>query len=242
MSPLEFSALSERGMRERNDDAFCAEKIGSYHLFAIAEGLPTHPYGDLASRTAIDALRAVVGKTKGSAQEILIAGIRQAEADVRVLAQLPKHTGLATTLVACLVDTKMNCTVLDIGDRNCMVITKSSTDNARTIAKARHLPGSPAAAHPAPRPPALSDMISHVLGEPYRMKDADFPVFVLGNEFLLISSGGLTDVLDKEAIAGIIRKNEGSIDAACETLVQEAMKAGSERTISVVLVHGSRDA
>lgn len=242
MSPLEFSALSERGMRERNDDAFCAEKIGSYYLFAIAEGLPTLPYGDLASRTAIDALRAIVKKTKGSAQEILIAGIRQAEANVRALAQHPKHAGLATTLVACLVDTKMNCTVLDIGDRNCMVITQASTDNARAIAKARHLPGSPAAAHPAPRPPALSDMISHVLGEPYRMKDAEFPAFVLGNEFLLISSGGLTDVLDKEAIAAIVRKNEGSIDAACETLVQEAMKAGSERTITAVLVHGSRKA
>jgi hypothetical protein len=77
-------------MRERNDDAFCAEKIGPYHLFAIAEGLPTPPYGDLACRTAIDALRAVVRETKGSAQEILIAGIRQAEADVRVARPAPE--------------------------------------------------------------------------------------------------------------------------------------------------------
>lgn len=244
MSPVGFSALSERGLREHNDDAYCAEQIGSYYLFALAEGLAGHPYGGLASRTALDALKNAVKNTTGTAQEMLVAGIRQAEADVRAESKTsPEHAGLVTTLIACLIDKKMVCTVLDTGGRNCLIITRNTIGNARTTAKARHLPGTPAAAvHAGPRFPLLSDMVSHVLGEPYRMKDMDFPEFVLEDEYLLLSSGGLTDYLDTSAIAEIVRNNKGSPDAACEALVQEAMKAGSERTITVILVKGNRGA
>jgi serine/threonine protein phosphatase PrpC len=71
------------------------------------------------------------------------------------------------------------------------------------------------------------------------MKNSDFSTFILKNEFLLISSGGLTDFLSDETIAAIIRKTDGNIEVACEKLVQEAMLAGSESTITVVLAHGA---
>jgi protein phosphatase len=234
MPPVEFSTLSERGLRDRNDDAFCAEKVGDFYLFAVAGGLAGHPYGDIASRAAINALRDAVKGT--SAREILLAGVRSADAEVKALTrQSPAHTGLAVNLAACLVSARMECTVLDATGKNCLVITESLAENAQKTAKLRHLPGSRTAPFVSSSPPSLTDMIGHVLGEPHRLKDADFAEFILGKEFLLVASGGLTDYLTKEVIATIVRQNRDSLDAAAEALVQEAMKAGSERTITVVL-------
>lgn len=240
MSNPDFYALSERGLRTRNDDAFCAEQIGDYFVFAIADGLAGHSYGDVASRTAIKALKDAVKKTVGSPQEVLTTGIRSADAEIRALSRSsPKHAGLATTLVACLIDGKMGCTVLDVGGENCYVITKSTIENAQDTARARQLPGSRPVPHATHHPPLLSDMISHTLGEPYRLRETDFSKFTLGNEFLLLGSDGLTEILGKKGIAEIVRKHEGSIEATCEMLVQEAMNAGSESTITVILVHGT---
>jgi protein phosphatase len=242
MSRIDFFALSERGLRHRNDDAYCAEQIGDYFVFALADGLAGHRYGDMASKIAVDALKGAVKNTPGSAQDILAAGVRKADADIRDLSlSSPKHAGLATTLVACLIDKKMACTVLDTANKNCTVITKSAIEDVRHAALVRHLPGSRAEPHTSPKPPLITDMISHALGEPHRLKETDFSSFILGNEFLLLSSDGLTDVLPKETIAAIVRNNEDSPEAACQTLVQEAMKAGSEGTITVILVHGTEE-
>jgi protein phosphatase len=239
MSNPDFYARSERGLRTRNDDAYCAERIGDYLVFAIAEGLAGHPYGDIASMAAIESLKGTVKSTSGSPQDILTTAIRNADAEIRALSRRsPKHAGLATRLVACIIDKKMGCTVIDIGGENCYVITENSIENALDTARARHLSGSRPLPHPTNQPPSLSDMISHALGEPYRLRDTDFSKFTLGNEFLLLSSDGLTDVLGKEGIAEIVRKNEGNIDITCEVLVQEAMNNGSDSTITVVLIHG----
>jgi protein phosphatase len=234
MSRLDFFALSERGLRERNDDAWCAEKVGDRYIFALADGLAGHPYGDIASLTAINTLKGAVNTAP--AAKVLAAGIRQAEAEVQALSrQSPEHTGLATQLVACLIDRNLACTVIDVMGKSCMLIGKKSIRTARDASRAEHPPGSgPVAAPPSP---SLADMISHVLGEPHRLKDTDFSPFTLHDEFLLLATDGLTDFLSRETIAAIVRENRSSPEAACQALVREAMQAGSDRTITVVLVH-----
>jgi len=240
MSRIEFSALSEHGLSDRNDDAYCAEQIGDYFVLAIADGLAGHPNGSLASVTAIEAFRKAIKNTTGPAREVLLAGVRHADAAIRTLSERsPDHTCLATSLIACLIDKKMQCTILDPGEKNCIVITERTVENARKAAMSRHTHGSGSVPYTAPPPPSLSEMISHVLGAPRRLKATDFSEFMLGEEFLLLSSDGLTDVLRDDAIAAIVRKNAGNLGVACEVLVQEAMKAGSGSTITVVLSHRS---
>jgi len=240
MPGIEFSALSERGLRTQNDDAFCAEKFGNYYfLFAIASGLASHPYGGLASMTALAALIETVKNTKAPARDILLAGIRKADAEVRAISTLPEHTGLTTKIVAGLIDDNRNCTILDIGNRNCTIITGSTIGHAADTARSRQPPGARQSSSAAPKPPALSDMISHVLGPPYRIRETDVSEFVLGDEFLLLSSDGLTGSVNDETIAAIVRKNGNNLAVSCEKLVQEAMNAGSENTITVVLVQGT---
>jgi serine/threonine protein phosphatase PrpC len=140
MSRLDFFALSERGLRERNDDAYCAEEAGDWFLFAIADGLASHPYGNIASMTAAGALRSAV--KNAPAREVLAAGIRKADAEVRALSRRsPAHTGLATQLVACLIDRSMECTVIDVTGKSCLLIGKKSIRSAQDAARAAHPPG-----------------------------------------------------------------------------------------------------
>ena len=35
MANLHFFAVSDRGVSTANNDAFCAEKIGNYHVFGV---------------------------------------------------------------------------------------------------------------------------------------------------------------------------------------------------------------
>ena len=220
-------------MRPQNDDSLVAGRIGKYYTFIIADGLPGHPLGGAANEAAVTALSRAIGDAKGPAKDALAAGVRAADAAVRELSRKsPGHTGPATKLVTCLIDDNLQGTALDTGEGNCHLITGDTFKNVREAARS----GQPPAAGPAKK--SLNEMVSHVLGAPRRIKDEDFVTFRLGDEFLLLSSDGLTDHLSGQAIAGIVRgKAASSLDAAAEALVQEAMKAGSEETITVILVH-----
>ena len=60
MAQVHFIALSERGIQDINKDSFCAEKIGNFHVFAVADGLAGHPSGRTASDIAISSLKSAV--------------------------------------------------------------------------------------------------------------------------------------------------------------------------------------
>jgi serine/threonine protein phosphatase PrpC len=84
-------------------------------------------------------------------------------------------------------------------------------------------------------------MISHVLGEPHMLDKTDFHEVDIRDSFLLLSSDGLHDYVGKDAIREIIMKNGDNLETSCEELVQKALVAGSDGTITVVLVHGHGD-
>ena len=238
MPGITFSALSERGLSPLNDDAYCAEQIGRYFVCAVADGVAGHPDGGLASRTAIDTFAKTIRETQGSAREILMTAVRKADAAVSALSEkTPKREPLATTLVACLIDDKGTCTAIDIPG-NVFVIGAKSVRTAAEAGRSHNPPGLGDPKHASPLQPDLSEMVAHVLGAPYRLKDSDFTEFVLGTDYLLLGSDGLTSVLTAETIASLVRVSAGNLEVACEKLVQEATRADSESTITVVLVHG----
>lgn len=239
MPGISYSALSEHGLRPENDDAFFTGRIGDYVVCAVADGVPEHPDGAASSRAAVDAFRESLKGSRGTARELLVAAVRKADAAVGALSgSAPRHAGLATTLTACLIDPKNTCTLLDISGKNAIVINGATAEYAAAAARSRR-PATRPATSARPPEPSLAGMVSHVLGAPYRLKESDPVEFVLGDEYLLIASDGLTDHLNAGAIAAIVRDSGGSPDAACERLVQEAMRVGSESTITVVLVHGT---
>ena len=54
---LNFYARSDAGLRDINEDSYCAERIGDYSVFAVADGHGGHAAGEVASAIAIECLR-----------------------------------------------------------------------------------------------------------------------------------------------------------------------------------------
>jgi serine/threonine protein phosphatase PrpC len=242
MAQVHFFALSDRWVSAENNDAFCAEKIGKYHVFGVAEGLSDLPGSGSASGVAISSLRESVQRQKGSLAAVLEAAVYESE--TRINAQVGKTPGKirdVTHLSACLIDDNLNCTILDTGEGNAYLI---SPDTIR-VPVDYPASGQPEVPDFLSRKPGEErkrvDMISRTLGEPHMLKKSDFVTVNIRNLFLLLSSGGLHDFVRKERIAEIVIQNGENVETSCEHLMQEALSAGSERTITIVLVHGHKE-
>jgi serine/threonine protein phosphatase PrpC len=239
MARVHFSALSDRGIRSVNNDAFCAEKRGMIYLFGVAEGLTGSSFPGTASGIAISCLREAVKSHTGSPFEALDRAVH--ESDALISARTVTSSGSqrdATHLSACIVDESLTCTILDTGEGNAYIISRDGIHIPREYAGIRHPEGlgAPGEGHGSGK--KRGEMISHTLGEPRILTKTDFTEVNLADRFLLFSSGGLYDYVKKDRIADIVLRNGENVETSCELLVQEALSAGSERTITAVLVHG----
>ena len=241
MARVHFFALSDRWVSAENNDAFCAEKIGKYHVFGVAEGLSDLPGSGSASGVAISSLRESVQRPEGSPAAVLEAAVYRSEARINAHSGKTQNIRDATHLSACLIDDNLDCTILDTGEGNAYLISPD------TIQVPADFPASvqPAVPDFLSRKPGdekkRADMISRTLGEPHMLKKSDFATVSLRNLFLLLSSGGLHDFVKKERIAEIVVQNGENVETSCQHLMQEAHSAGSEQTVTIVLVHGHPD-
>ena len=238
MADVHFSALSDRWVSAENNDAFCTEKIGKYYVFGVAEGLTDLPGGSSASGIAIASVKEAVKGNKRSPPEILTAAVRMSEARITAHAEPPGVSPGSTHLSACLLEDSLDCTILDTGEGNAYLIGPEG------IRIPRDLPvsGKPGSQGLPLRNPVedkqRTDLISHTLGEPHMLKMSDFVSINMRGRYLILSSGGLHDFVRKERIGEIVLKNGENVETSCELLLQEAQSAGSEKTITLVLIHG----
>ena len=241
MAQLHFSALSDRGIRSINNDAFCAEKIGNYYVFGVAEGETDPMYEGAASSTAIACLKEAAKSEANSPAAALARAVHESDARISAhAADAPFRTSDATHLSACLIDDALDCTIIDTGEGNAYLVSRASIQVPREHASSRHppVPGFPEWGNNGEK--KREEMITHTLGEPRILAKTDFVVVNLVDRFLLFSSGGLHDYVKKDRIAEIVLQNGENVEASCEFLLQEALSAGSDRTITLVLVHGHR--
>jgi serine/threonine protein phosphatase PrpC len=239
MARLHFSTLSDRGLRSINNDAFCAEKIGKYYVFGVAEGQTDPTYEGSASGIAVSCLRKSAKSQKNSPVVALAAAVHESDAQISMhAANIPGRIKDTTQLSACLIDDTLKCTILDTGEGNVYLIGSDGIYLPREYA----LSGQPEEFGSLEtgygNDKKRGDMISHTLGEPRILTKSDFVMVNIVDRFLIFSSGGLHDYVKKDRIAEIVLQNGENVETSCEFLLQEALSAGSERTITIVLVHG----
>ncbi|MFZ1128551.1 PP2C family protein-serine/threonine phosphatase [Methanoregula sp.] len=239
MAPLHFFALSDRGVSATNNDAFCAEKIGKYHVFGIAEGLSDPADGGFAGDIAISSLRQSVQAQGDSPAAAIIAALH--ESDARISAHATTSPGRSmngTYLSACLIDDALDCTLLDTGEGYACLITPDGVFAPRDYPLSGRPDGLGVLLGDPGEERKRTNMISHTLGEPRILMESEFVAVNMRDIFLLLSSGGLHDLVGKERIAEIVHENGENVEASCEHLMQEALSAGSEQTITLILVCG----
>jgi protein phosphatase len=239
MNAIWYASLSERGVRATNDDAILAEKLGAYHVFALATGDILRPGGQVASDIAIRCLGDEIRDAKGRPPPtILASAVLRADEEIRGESKKSRgREGMSTKLSACMIDGGMTCTILDTGEGGCYFI---GSDIIRTP---REGVSRGAKTGPGLQTPkgwgGCEEMLSHTLGAPRILRESDITTTGLGTSILLLSSDGLHDFVDREIILDIVNRNREDLEAACEFLIQQALADDSDRTISVILVRGA---
>jgi hypothetical protein len=148
MSRIHSFALSERWSSAANTDAFCDEAIENVHLACIAEGLSEKPGLGSASGIAVSSLIDAVKGMKGSPAATLISAVHGSEDRIRRKNE-KKAGGFrdATHLSAAIIDDNLDCTILDTGEGNVLVISPAGVLIPRDFPKSSPM-------DPGPFPPS----------------------------------------------------------------------------------------
>ncbi len=236
---LTFSARSDPGLREINEDSSCAEQIGDYYVFGVADGLGGHAAGDVASAIAIECLRNAFRLNDTDPKDALLEAVSEADNQIRTYGE--KHTdsrGMATTIIAAVVDKDLNCTVINVGDSRAHFITADDVATTKDhslvneMAERGEIQPEDLWRHP------LSNVLCQAIGDPEGVIQPDFYEINLRNTYLLLSSDGLHDFVGTEKIQEVVLANGGKLKKSCKALVEIALEAGSDDNITVLLVHG----
>jgi len=242
---LEVGGASHTGMvRAVNEDALLAEPP----VFAVADGMGGHSFGDRASVTAVLALHDELDPGRPARPDRVFAAIRRANAAVRELTtSAPDGTQLiaGTTLagVAIVVDhpgADPGWMVFNLGDSrvyrwNAVVgLHRISVDHSlvQELMDAGLIDEDGARRHPD------RNVITRALGAADEVRAEAWLLPATEPQTFLICSDGLTKELDDARIAELLEPLQPgeSTDAAVDRLLAAALAAGGADNISVLLV------
>ena len=248
---LEAYARSETGpVREHNEDAWLIDLDGG--VFVVADGMGGHAAGEVASAMATDVVHnTLVGPNdpdettlmrdteSSDSADILRERLRYAmnQASVRIRKESearPETRGMGTTLVVLVVDGDQ-AHLAHVGDSRAYLyrdqrlirLTRDHTVVQQEIDAGRL---TPELARLLPHKHILTQSVGfHGPVEP----DTTTRLVEPGDVFVLCSDG-MTDPLDDSAIEAIIARTP--LDMLAHELTEQALKAGSEDNVTVVVV------
>lgn len=243
MTQVEIAALTHRGVvRDHNEDTvavgatvltgdmtepFVTGVDGGRHLLVVADGMGGHSRGELASRSAVDALM-----SEGFSDEAGCRGALAAANDhlYELMHQRRDAYAMGTTVVGA-VFSPQRALVFNVGDSRAYMhrpggLTQLSHDDTPGGAGRRsHL---------------LTQCLGgHVSPVPIEPHTCTLPGLKPG-EALLLCSDGLTDMAGNDDIANVL-ENTGDPAQAVRALFALAMARGGLDNISVVIARAAAD-
>lgn len=227
--------------RPRNEDAFAMQQIGD-HLaaFAVADGLGGLPAGEVASRIAVTALMDTVRTlapmemtcTPAQMKEILTKGFSAAARAIGDdCSRNPDHAGMATTLVAALINDASDGVIAYAGDsrayrgENELVQITKDHSLVQEMFRKGLITQEEARLHPD------KNVVTRVVGEIPVLPD--LVEFRMEKSTLLLCTDGLTDALSDEEIS--LAMKERDVDRICTTLIERSRQVNRDNTTIIVI-------
>lgn len=232
---LESAVRSDIGpVRQNNEDAVYA----SPRLAAIADGVGGAAAGEVASRAAIDALVALdKRRLDRPLPEALGAAVAAGNASIGFIASCrPQTAGMSTTLTAVALG-EDGFAVANVGDSRTYLLRAGTL---RQITRddslvQRLLDSGAVTPDEARRHPQRSLVVEALDGDPARTAPAVATLAARPGDRLLLCSDGLSDSVDDDAIAEVLRDRDRDRDACAEALVALALESGARDNVSVVV-------
>lgn len=230
---IQHTVHTATGRRSNNEDAYLvAPKLG---LYAVADGMGGYEGGEVASRAALESLRAYfvrLGETNldlerdaDGARHQLRMAIRIADRDVsrRAVGELCE---MGTTLV-CMVVRGARALIAHVGDSRIYLLRDGELEQLtrdHSLVAEMEAAGLNAA-------PNLQHVITQAIGQGPAARPDLRAIDVMPGDRFLLCSDGLTDVLGPDEIAGTMGRR-----SPARALVELAYERGSMDNITALVV------
>jgi protein phosphatase len=217
-------------VRTGNEDGYLVDDaIG---LIALADGMGGHQGGEVASATALEALRAAVRSGRPLRDAVVDAN----EAVYRKSQTDPSLAGMGTTLTAGTIAAGDTFIVAHVGDSRAYLLREGelrriTTDHSHVqeLVDDGRLTDDEAAVHP------MRNIVTRSVGSEESVDVDVFPVSLQDHDRLVLCSDGLTDMVHEDEIAAELRR-EPDPTVCAQKLIDRANAAGGVDNITVVIV------
>ncbi len=213
MVGIEFFGLTEKGLRDRNEDALLTMTVGDMHVFAVAEGMGGPKEGPSAAQVAAEALRSGGGVAGGTLVGTLEELMGRAERALYSLdAENPRIEPPAVAMAVAIISPDGRCVVSSPGSRKVFFLARERKETSGE----KNAGGQ---GHFTPYDPGAG------------MYEATLPP-----GFLVLCSDGITDFVPDSRIQEIVAERGDDLEDTCRKIVSEAFQNGSDDNLTIVLV------
>ncbi|WP_442603902.1 Stp1/IreP family PP2C-type Ser/Thr phosphatase [Paenibacillus sp. KN14-4R] len=223
------------------DRAYIQHQLNGFELAIIADGMGGHQAGDVASQMAIDLIakemqQVSLSMTFEQREELVLSAIKTANERIyQYASERVIYQGMGTTVVVALASQE-ELLLAHIGDSrayrvNGEEITQLTVDHSlvNELVKSGQLTPEEAAHHPR------RNVVTRALGTEATI-EADIKTIQLEpGEIILLCSDGLSNMIESDDMVRIIHSQD-SMDKAVDLLIHEALLAGGDDNITVVLM------
>ena len=239
---MKVFSFTAKGLRKTNEDYIKSEILSdSISLHIVADGMGGHKAGDFASKYTVEVfLDAVIHSKEHNMISIMNEAVDIANrALIKKAEEIPEYGGMGTTLV---VATIQNRTILiaNIGDSRLYIIN----DELRQITRDHSLVQEMVSLGELDKQDAKNhenkNIITRAIGADLNLVPDFFEIELESEDYILICSDGLTNMMDDDEIKMIIQQ-ECSLEEKAKRLIDVANNNGGKDNIAVVLVKPNFD-
>ena len=206
------------------------------NLYIVADGMGGEKAGDYASKSLIGYMLTYIENT----MKMPIRAIREAieYANENLFAEGSKNPnleGMGTTVVAaCIIDNTLH--VFNVGDSRCYILDESGISQiTKDHSLVEMLVSKGEITRESIEYKANKSKITRAVGAEESVLIDSFEVELLGNEYVLLCSDGLTNMVEDEKIYNIVSSGAG-VRASAKRLIEEANLSGGSDNRSILLI------
>ena len=226
-------------VRSLNEDYAGYIEEPRYRLYVVADGMGGHNAGEVASKIAVDTVKAYVRDNyENEGSSVLENAVSFANSKIYESATSgSEYRGMGTTLVAALISNG-EIIIANVGDSSCFGIKDSTIVKiTKDHSLVQELIDSGTITEEEGRVHPKKNIITRALGTNSSVKIDIFNIEKNESSMFLLCSDGLSNEVQKEEMVEIVNRYK-NVNEACEKLVDLAKARGGKDNITVLLFGG----
>ncbi len=237
---MQVQALTDIGRkRQINQDYIfqSSEPVGAFpNLFILADGMGGHRSGDFASKYLTETMVGYISRNKNPD---IVKVLRSAIGMSNTLVYEKSHSdpalnGMGSTMVAAVIRDGI-LTAANVGDSRLYIIRDGITQVTRDHSYVEEQVAGGKMVRFSEEYNKKKNIITRAVGIEDSVRADYFEVDLVRNDYILICSDGLTNMVDDDAIFAII-SGHGSLQYKANTLIDAANENGGNDNIAVILI------